>query len=155
MLLRSPLAWRRVCPIHSEAKTPMSRRRRKADDLTNLAADLGGEDGTDPRDFHAKPWNAPKRAGRKAQQLCRQVHDALVGALAACGDPAAQAAAVLAVEPAPHTGRLRVLLGAPAEVGRGAVAAGIGRAAGRLRAEVAAAISRRYAPELAFEVIET
>lgn len=132
----------------------MSRRRQTADEFEQLAGDRSPEDGGDPKEFHTKPWNAPKQAGRKAQQLCQQVRDALVGALAACGDPAAQAASVLAVEPAPHTGRLRVLLGAPADVDWGAVAAGIARAAGHLRAEVAAAISRRHAPELTFDVIE-
>lgn len=132
----------------------MSRRRQNADEFEHLAGDRSPEDGTDPKAFHAKPWSAPKQASRKAQQLCQQVRDALAGALAACGDPAAQAAGVLAVEPAPHTGRLRVLLGAPADVGHAEVAAGIARAAGHLRAEVAAAISRRYAPELTFEVIE-
>jgi ribosome-binding factor A len=78
----------------------------------------------------------------------------LHGALAACGDAALQAAGVLSVESAPHTGRLRVLLGAPEDVGREAVATAAERAAGHLRAEVATAISRRYAPELVFEVIE-
>lgn len=133
----------------------MSRRRNKADEFRNLAADRSPEDGGDPKEFHAKPWNAPKRAGRKAQQLCAQVREALAGVLAACADPALQAAAVLVVEPAPHTGRLRVLVGAPPDVGREAVASGLDRAAGHLRAEVARAISRRYAPELTFEVIET
>jgi ribosome-binding factor A len=133
----------------------MSRRRQKADEFKHLAADRSPEDGSDPQKFHEKPWNAPKKAGRKAQQLCGQVKDALHVALAACGDPAAQAATVLVVEPAPHTGRLRVLLSAPPDVDREAVAAGVQRAAGHLRAEVAQAISRRYAPELVFEVIET
>jgi ribosome-binding factor A len=132
----------------------MSRRRQKRNEFEDLAADRSPEDGGDPKEFHQKPWNAPKKAGRKAQQLCQQVRDALAGAFAACGDPAVQAAAVLAVEPAPHTGRLRVLVGAPPDVGRGAVAAGVERAAGHLRTEVAAAISRRHAPELVFEVIE-
>lgn len=132
----------------------MSRRRRKADDFKTLAADRSPEDGADPKDFHSKPWNAPKQAGRKAQQLCQQVKDALHGALAACGDPAVQSATVLKVEPAPHTGRLLVLLGAPADVGGQAVTEAVARTAGHLRAEVAKAISRRYAPELVFEVIE-
>ncbi len=130
-------------------------RRKKSDEFTNLAADSSPEDGGDPKEFHAKPWNSPKKTGRKAQQLCEQVKDALHSALAACGDPAVQAASVLTVGPAPHTGRLRVLLGVPADVGRAAVEAAVTRAAGHLRAEVARAINRRYAPELAFEVIET
>ncbi len=132
----------------------MSRRRLKATEFEDLAADRGPEDGGDPKEFHAKPWNAPKKAGRKAQQLCRQARDALTSAFAACGDPVVQVAAVLAVEPAPHTGRLRVLVGAPNDVGRDAVASGVERAAKHLRAEVTTAISRRYAPELVFEVIE-
>lgn len=132
----------------------MSQRRRKADEFKHLAADSSTEDGSDPKEFHSKPWNAPKKAGRKAQQLCQQVSDALHNALAACGDVAVQAANVLSVEPAPHTGRLRVLLSAPVDLGRTVVVEAITRAAGYLRAEVASAISRRYAPELVFEVIE-
>ncbi len=47
-----------------------SRRRRKADDFMNLAADSSPEDGTDPEDFHSKPWNAPRRRPvAKAQQI--------------------------------------------------------------------------------------
>lgn len=132
----------------------MSRRRQKADEFKSLAADTSPEDGGDPREFHQKPWNQPKQAGRKAQQLCQQVKDALHSAFAACGDPVVQAASVLVVEPAPHTGRLRVIVGVPADVGLKAVAETLDRAAGHLRSEVAVAISRRYAPELTFEVIE-
>lgn len=132
----------------------MSRRRRRADEFKLLAADVSNEDGSDPKDFHAKPWNAPKRAGRKAQQLCAQVTNALRDALAACGDSVVQTASVLAVEPAPHTGRLRVLLRAPVDIGHDAVEAGVKRAAGHLRTQVASAINRRYTPELVFEVIE-
>jgi ribosome-binding factor A len=146
-------------PFPSEA-IPLSKRRRKKNkyfagaDPARLNSESEGTEGFGFFQFHAKPWNAPKRAGRKAQQLCRQVRDALHSALAGCGDLAVQSATVLAVEPAPHTGRLRVLVGTPPEVGRAAVEAGLTRAAGHLRAEVARAISRRYAPELAFEVIE-
>ncbi len=132
----------------------MSRRRQKADEWTDLAADNGPEDGGDPKEFHAKPWNAPKRASRKSQQLCAQVQDALRVAVAACSDPAVQVATVGAVQPAPHSGRLQVMIFAPADVGRAAVAAGLNRAAGHLRAEVARAVSRRHAPELVFEVVE-
>ena len=129
----------------------MSRRRRKADELKNLAAELGGEDGGDPKEFHAKPWDAPKKAGRKGQQLCGQVKDALHVALGGCADPVLQGLSVVSVEPAPHSGRLRVLVAADGD--RVAAEATLARAAGFLRSAVAAAISRRYAPELVFEVI--
>jgi ribosome-binding factor A len=130
----------------------MSRRRRKADDLTALAAEVGAEDGADPKEFHAKPWDAPKQAGRKARQLCAQVKDALHGVLAGCADPVLQGLGVVSVEPAPHSGLLLVVLAAGGASRADAVAA-LARAAGLLRAEVASAVSRRYAPELIFEVI--
>ncbi|AMV29570.1 ribosome-binding factor A [Gemmata sp. SH-PL17] len=131
----------------------MSRRRQKADEFKTLAGDISPEDGSDPKEFHAKPWNAPKQAGRKSQQLCRQVRDALHSAFAACSDPAIQAAGVVTVEPAPHSGRLRVLVSVPPDFDHRTVADALERAAGFLRSEVASAISRRYAPELVFEVV--
>jgi ribosome-binding factor A len=133
----------------------MSRRRPKADDLARLAADSGPEDGSDPKKFHEKPEHPLKRAGRKAKQLCDQVRDALLSAMAACGDPAVQAATLGAVQPAPHTGRLQVAVFAPPDVGRETVATALERATGHLRSEVARAIHRRYAPELVFVVLET
>jgi ribosome-binding factor A len=131
----------------------MSRRKRKADELMNLAANLGHEDGCDPKEFHAKPWNAPKKASRKGQQLCGQVKDALCVVLPACADTVLQELAVVRVEPAPHTGRLLVLLSAPGDVDRTTMVHALARATGFLRHEVAAAISRRHAPELIFEVL--
>ena len=131
----------------------MSKRRRKADEFRHLTDEIAPEDGTDPKDFHAKPWNAPKQAGRKSKQLCAQVRHALEGALAAAGDPVIQAVSVVGVEPAPHSGRLRVLVGAPPDVDASSASEAFARAAGFLRSEVAAAISRRYAPELLFELV--
>lgn len=133
----------------------MSRRRRKADELANLAAEIGGEDGGDPKAFHHKPWDAPKKAGRKARQLCGQVKDALHVGFAGCGDSVLQTLTVAGVEPAPHTGRLRVLVALPSDGGVSRVVAEVHllRAAVWLRCEVAAAICRRYAPELVFDVI--
>jgi ribosome-binding factor A len=130
----------------------MSKRSRDADDLTNLASELGAEDGTDPKEFHEKPWNAPRQAGRKARQLCAQVKDALNGTFAGCAEIVLQGLQAVAVEPAPHSGRLLVVLTAE-EPDRSAVEATLSRAAGFLRLEVAAAVSRRYAPELVFEIL--
>ncbi len=119
----------------------------------SLAATLGHEDGSDPKEFHGKPWNAPKQASRKGQQLCGQVKDVLNTVLPACADIVLQGLAVIGVEPAPHTGRLLVLVSSPADVERNTVIQALVRAVGYLRAEVAATISRRHAPELVFEVI--
>lgn len=130
----------------------MSHRRRNPVDLTGLAGDFGSEDGSDPKEFHAKPWNAPKQASRKALQLCNQVKQALHGAFAGCADPVLQALTVLSVEPAPHTGRLLVILSTD-DPDRAAVEASLTRATGFLRTEMASAICRRHAPELVFEVL--
>jgi ribosome-binding factor A len=119
------------------------------------ADEIGPEDGVDPKEWHRKPWDVPKAAGRKALQLCGQVKGALHAALGACGDPVLQALAVAGVEPAPHTGRLLVVVAVPADGGptRTEAAKHLAKAAGLLRAEVAAAINRRRAPELVFDVI--
>ena len=111
--------------------------------------------GSGPEQAHVHPWDVPEPADRKTLQLCGQVKDALYSALAACGDPVLQAAAVERVEPAPNAGRLRVLVTLPADglPTRAEAETHLRRAAGMLRAEVAAAVARRHAPELVFEVI--
>ncbi|MFO0825227.1 MAG: hypothetical protein U0792_19260 [Gemmataceae bacterium] len=58
----------------------------------------------------------------------------------------------MSVEPAPHTGRLLVLVSA-GETDRAALEAALIRATGFLRTEAAEAICRRHAPELVFEVL--
>lgn len=132
----------------------MSRRRRTAVPA-DLAAEIGPEDGSDPKEFHGKPWDAPKQAGRKARQLCGQVRDVLHLALPGCGDAVLQAVTMVSVEPAPHTGRLRVVCAVPPDggVSRATAEEHLRRAAGVLRAEVASAVHRRHAPELTFDVI--
>jgi ribosome-binding factor A len=122
--------------------------------LPPLADDFGPEDGTDPKEFHAKPWDSAKAAGRKALQLCGQVKDALHAALGGCADDVLRGLDVVRVEPAPHSGRLKVVL-AVADGGADPATAAdhLQRAAGFLRGEVANAVHRRYAPELVWEVI--
>lgn len=133
----------------------MSRGFGSPENWADVTDEPGPEDGTDPKDWHRKPWDAPKAAGRKARQLCGQVTEALHTALGGCADPAVQALTVVGVTPAPHTGRLRVTLSLPPDggVSRSEAEAGLARAAGRLRGEVAAAVHRRHAPELVFEVV--
>jgi ribosome-binding factor A len=145
------MAWRRLCPFLTEATRIMSRKRSNRT-LEHLAAELAPEDGGDPKEFHAKPWDVPKAPGRKALQLCEQVKDALHSALAACGNEMLQRLTVMSVEPAPNTGRLLVIVSAGAD-DRVEVVRHLRRAAGLLRAEATAAICRKYAPELAFEVV--
>ena len=97
-----------------------------------------------------------RQAGRKALQLCGQVRDALGVILPGLADEVLQNLTVVSVVPAPHAGRLlaTVAVPTPADAAdRTAAAEHLDRAAGRIRREIAAAVHRRKAPELAFEVV--
>lgn len=122
--------------------------------LPDLADELSDEDGTDPKEFHARPWDVPKPAGRKARQLCEQVKDALQSTFPACADPVLQALVVVGVEPAPNCGLLRVRVTADWEsLNPHQAHASLLRAGALLRREAIRAINRRRAPELSFEVV--
>ncbi len=99
------------------------------------------------------------RRQQKAKQLCRQVERALTLALLECGDPAIQDLAVLSVTPAPDVGRLLVAVRAP-QIGAEQASSGpaehlmrLEAVKGKLRSEVASAITRKRAPELIFRVL--
>jgi len=93
-------------------------------------------------------------AGRKLLQLCGQVREALISILPGCGDIVLRDVLVHLVEPAPNAGRLRVIATVPDDgPDAGLVQERLKKAAGMLRWEVAGAINRKHAPELAFEVI--
>ena len=126
-----------------------------------VADDIDPDDGSDPRRFHdrrrrAIPMATPRGPSRKARQLCGQVKDALAGVLAGCGDEVLRNLTVVAVEPAPHSGRLAVTVAVPTPAvpaDRARAADRLDAALGRLRREVAAAVHRRRAPELAVRVV--
>ena len=122
------------------------------------AAELGSDDGNDPKKFHDKRREFPqgRGPGRKAWQLCGQVQDALRGILASCEEDRLQNLMVISVEPAPHSGRLMVTVADPVSADaadRTISEESIHRALGLIRVEVAAAINRRKAPELVFRVV--
>ena len=99
--------------------------------------------------------SARRRGGgdHKTMQLCRQAHRALSLALAGeCGDDVLRAVYVDAVVPAPDASRLLVRLVVPPRAGAGPeeVLRRIERVHARLRSAVAAAITRKRAPELSF-----
>jgi ribosome-binding factor A len=125
--------------------------------MTTSAAELGPEDGTDPKRCHdRRTWHRPRSPGRKALQLCGQVADALRAILSGLADEVLQNLTVLSVEPAPHTGRLLVTVAAPATADvtdRRTAAEHLTRATGRIRSDVASAVHRRKAPELSFAVL--
>src|SRR5678815_30253 len=91
--------------------------------------------------------------GHKDLQVCRQVFDALSYALAEIDDPVIDELVLVSVTPAPSAARVQVnLVPAHAGVDREAALARLAELAGELRAEVAAELTRRRVPELAFHV---
>ena len=123
--------------------------------LRSLCADLGPDDGVDPRDLIRKD-TARKASDHRARRLCRQVAETLGGVLAGeLGDDVLRGLEVVAVEPGPDVGRLLITVRLPEAHGEADPALVLERlagASGRLRAAVAATITRRKAPTLAFRV---
>ena len=132
----------------------MNSRKPRTNDPRPLCAETGPDDGVDPRHEKRRELARTRKPDRKLDQLCKQVAQDLqlsLSALPKAGEMVG--VTVQAVVPAPNAGRLRVVLAVPDPQRHTEVAAIVQRSAGRLRAEVAAAISRRRAPELVFEII--
>lgn len=130
-----------------------SKKKRSREEMLASCADIGPDDGIDPREFVSE--GRKRHSNRKALQLCRQVAEALNGALARCRNDVLGSLFVAAVQPAPNTGRLLVTVAASASAGHLDAAealAHLQQAAGFLRTEMAAAIHRRRTPELLFRV---
>jgi len=96
-------------------------------------------------------FSSNRQAQRKAEQFCRQVQRALNLALAdASSDESIWGLFVEDVSPAPDCGHLLVHVLVPAGYPIADAIAALRRDAPRLRSEVAMAITRKRAPELAF-----
>jgi ribosome-binding factor A len=96
---------------------------------------------------------------RKTLQLCRQVADTLGLVLSGeCDDDILRSLRVVAVVPAPDASQLLVIV-APALADEALEPADVlnrlASCTGRLRCEVAAAISRRRTPRLAFQFVSS
>jgi ribosome-binding factor A len=114
------------------------------------------DDGLDSRE-RSKRHGGERRDHRKTGQLCRQVFRALSLALSELesGSSWAWGLTVDAVDPAPNAARLRVTIsfGGTRALDEALEAlCRLQRLSGRLRAEVAASITRKKAPELIFEL---
>lgn len=120
-------------------------------DLLSSCAEPGAGDGRDPR--YDRRDGSGRVPNRKALQLCAQVARTLAGVLAECGDDVLRELAVESVVPAPNAARLLVTLAPPAGVDPERVLTSLHAAHGKLRAEVAAAVHRRRAPDLLFRVV--
>ncbi len=132
----------------------MPSHKRNEEDLRALCAQLYPDDGVDPREDKRRDAECERRTDRKLRQLCKQVAQTLQLALG--GLPQADALAGMSVwdvSPAPNAGRLCVVIAVPDPGRREEIAAIMRQHSGRLRSEVASAITRSRAPELTFEVI--
>ncbi len=126
------------------------RKRRRAEARVRLpAAELWPEDGVDPRIWIGKvEGETRRRRGRKARQLCRQIHEALALLL-----PADLGLAVASVTPTSSAARVMVLLRPEGGIDRAVASVRLEALAGWLRSEVAGSVQRRKAPELLFCVL--
>lgn len=133
---------------HNPKRRPNSRT------LRTLCADLSPDDGIDPRLLARGGGESPDR--RKTWQLCSQVHDSLRLILGEAADERLHSLEVREVLPAPNDSQLLVLL-VPLDplttAEREAVAAALQGAAGWLRSEIAAAITRKRAPGLVLQLL--
>jgi ribosome-binding factor A len=136
-------------------KKPRHKKKLPKQQIELLCGEVGPDDGVDPR--HVRHDFPRKQGGRKTLQLCKQVERTLSQVFAGdCGDPVLHDLSVAAVEPAPNSARLLVTLclhAAPGMTDPREVEAHLAQASGKLRSEVAAAIHRKKAPELAFCVV--
>jgi ribosome-binding factor A len=143
--------------------------------IRGLCAELGEEDGLDPRlaprrtghggRHHSSSGPGPglgfgpqgRPVDRKACQLCRQVAVTLDEVLADCGDSVLQNLYVVDVTPFPDASRLMVAVASvdgktERELGPEVVLEHLQHASGHLRCEVAAAVTRKRAPVLIYRL---
>lgn len=118
-------------------------------------AEIREDDGIDPRDFFRHKLNY-RKADRKTLQLCAQVADTLNGLLPDCHDELLQILQVASVVPAPDASQLLVtvfpVVQLEEDVDSQQVLQRLNQAAGHLRSGVAAAVTRKKAPALLFQV---
>lgn len=130
----------------------MKRRKTDRSQTDAVCDELHEDDGIDPRRFFR-----PEKThdNRKAHQLCKQVERTLNLVLAACHDDVLRDLLVDSVVPAPDSSRLLVTV----QPGPQALAVRIDEVHQRLervrpflRQQAAAAVCRKKAPDLVFEV---
>lgn len=131
----------------------MPSRKRNVDELRALCAQLYPDDGVNPREDKRRDTQQ-KKHDRKLQQLCKQVANTLQLSLTELATSGALAGAhIREVRPAPNAGRLCAVVVVNETRNISAAESLLERHRGRLRTEIAMAISRRKTPELTFEVI--
>jgi ribosome-binding factor A len=131
----------------------MMPRKPSREEILFFAADVRPDDGLDPRYDRRGGRPAGKR---KTLQLCREAERTLSSVLTGeCDDDLLRDLIVQSVVPAPNAGRLLVTVAMPPsiDVPIEEVLQRLLGVSGRLRREVAGAVSRRKTPELVFRVV--
>lgn len=133
----------------------MNRKSLSKKQMQSLCGEIHPDDGIDPNEFF-RPTRKQNSNHRKTYQLCHQVADTLSLVLSGEFGDELRDLQVVAVTPAPDASQLLVLV-APAVEGcsldPNTVAVKLAAAAGRLRSEVATAITRKRAPKLLFQFV--
>jgi hypothetical protein len=120
--------------------------------LRDLCAEIGQEDGQDPRDFHRK--SSRKVTNRKAIQLCSQVATTIDWMMAGeCGDDLLREGRVESVIPAPNSSRLLVTVSVLPDIDREQMLRRLTGAGGLFRREIAVVVVRKHVPQLVFCVV--
>jgi ribosome-binding factor A len=123
--------------------------------VASLCAEVGPEDGIDPRTVVHK--QARRQKNRKTYQVCKQAEKTLNLVMAGESvEPLLRELIVSAVEPAPDSSHLLVIVeptSATVSLDEKAVLEALQRAGGRLRSAIATAINRKRAPQLSFRFI--
>jgi ribosome-binding factor A len=133
----------------------MNRKRISKKKPQPLCGEVHPDDGIDPAEFF-RPTRKEHGDRRKARQLCHQVAQTLSLVFGGEFENELRELQVVSVTPAPDASQLLVIVAPAIADGRlnaAAVRARLAAAEGKLRSEVAAAITRRRAPKLLFQFI--
>jgi ribosome-binding factor A len=142
----------------SHREITMVHSKRMREQMLEMCGEIHADDGVDPRQFF-KVSQVRKKEDHKTRQLCRQVAEQIGQILSGeIGDDALHSLRVIDVVPAPNASQLLVTLTTDLAIGefdRAETERRLSELKGRLRCEVAAAITRRKAPTLDFEIVVT
>lgn len=134
----------------------MSRSKRGGKRSPPPSAELHSDDGVDPREFLSRVTKS--RSDHHVSALCSEVWKRLSLVFSAdLDDEELLALEVVAVEPAPDSSRLRVVLSSPEELDlerRLAMLARLKALTPFLRSEIAQSLARRRTPDLGFEIVD-
>jgi ribosome-binding factor A len=133
----------------------MNSKIRSTNNLELLCAEVGPEDGIDPRKFFRRKSN--RKFNRKVLQLCKQIQLTLNMTLAGeFEDKLLQNLEIIGVEPVPDSSHLLVIL-TPSNASEvfkiKEVMLSLQKVSGLLRSEAARSINRKRVPELSFRLL--